>query len=174
MRTTYGRERKAYEYLKERNNTVFLPTVTIEKEVNGKKKKVEVSRIPNMLFFHGTQDQAEEYAIHTPELSYLRLGYEYEGHGINARKRPMIVPDRQLRTFQIICGASATNTIITHEKIAKFNEGQMVRVVEGEFAGAEGFVARFRGQQRVGIVINNWFTIATAYVPSAFLEIVNT
>jgi hypothetical protein len=33
-----------------------------------------------------------------------------------------------------------------------------------------GRVARYQGQQRVGIVVDGLLTMATAYVPTAFLE----
>lgn len=47
----------------------------------------------------------------------------------------------------------------------------MVRIIDGKFKGVVGRVARYQGQQRVGIVIDGLLTIATAYVPTAFLEI---
>ena len=33
-----------------------------------------------------------------------------------------------------------------------------------------GRVARWQGQQRVGVVVDDLVTVVTAYVPSAFLE----
>jgi len=33
-----------------------------------------------------------------------------------------------------------------------------------------GRVARWQGQQRVGIVVDDLITIATAYIPNAFIE----
>lgn len=35
-----------------------------------------------------------------------------------------------------------------------------------------GVVARHKGQQRVGIVVDNLLTVLTAYVPSAYCEVV--
>ena len=54
--------------------------------------------------------------------------------------------------------------------IPNFQMGQKVRVIEGEFKGIVGIVSRWRGQQRVGITLQGLCIIATAYVPSAFLE----
>lgn len=45
-----------------------------------------------------------------------------------------------------------------------------MRVTRGEFAGVIGRVTRFKGQQRVGIYIDGVATVATAYVPNAYLE----
>ena len=38
--------------------------------------------------------------------------------------------------------------------------------------GVTGIVARYQGQQRVGIVIDGLLTMATACIPNAFIEIV--
>ena len=46
----------------------------------------------------------------------------------------------------------------------------MVRVVDGAFKGVVGRVARWHGQQRVAVVVDELVTAVTAYVPSAFLD----
>lgn len=46
----------------------------------------------------------------------------------------------------------------------------MVRVVEGKFKGVVGRVVKYKAQQRVGMIIDGLLSIATAYVPNAFLE----
>ena len=38
------------------------------------------------------------------------------------------------------------------------------------FKGIIGKVARYHGQQRVAIIIEGLLTVASAYVPNAFLE----
>ena len=82
----------------------------------------------------------------------------------------MIVPDYQMDSLKIICAADADEIIISTDRIDKFQKGQVVRIIEGKFKGVTGTVARYQGQQRVGIVIDGLLTVATAYVPSVFLE----
>ena len=57
-------------------------------------------------------------------------------------------------------------------KVPKFEKGQLVKVIDGVFKGVVGRVARWQGQQRVGVCIEEIGTIATAYIPNAFIEIV--
>ncbi|MQN17676.1 hypothetical protein F7D93_17080 [Prevotella copri] len=38
-----------------------------------------------------------------------------------------------------------------------------------QFKGVIGRVARWQGQQRVGVVVDELVTVVTAYIPSAFL-----
>ena len=54
-------------------------------------------------------------------------------------------------------------------EIPKFEKGQLVKVIDGAFKGVVGRVARWQGQQRVGVVVDKLVTVCTAYIPSAFL-----
>ena len=82
----------------------------------------------------------------------------------------MIVPDYQMESLKIICAADADNTIVSLVEVPKFEKGQSVKVIDGVFKGVVGIVARWQGQQRVGVVVDDLVTMATAYIPSAFLQ----
>ncbi len=82
----------------------------------------------------------------------------------------MIIPKQQLESLRIITEVENQDTLVYDEKIHKFEKGQLVRVIEGDFKGVVGRVARFQGQLRVGILIDDLMTVATAYVPKQFLE----
>lgn len=171
LRTTYGRERKAHDYINAHAGKAFLPTIVIEKVVNGKKKLVEVSRLPNIFFAYGTEEGIKSFVYDNYNLPYLRFYYKRIHVGSRVDKIPMIVPDGQIKTLKIICEADASDDVLVlQEEVKKFKEGQRVQVTEGEFKGVEGVVARFYGQQRVGIVIDGLLTVATAYIPTAFLQ----
>ena len=47
----------------------------------------------------------------------------------------------------------------------QFKLGDNVVVIEGEFKGVHGRVARIAGQQRVVVELFDWCLVATAYVP---------
>ncbi|MGM9697764.1 MAG: UpxY family transcription antiterminator [Prevotella sp.] len=171
LRVTYGREKKAYDYLVGKHVEAYYPTIKIVKEVDGKRKTVEESRLPNIFFARGTEEVIKSYVYDNVNLPYLRFYYKHTRVGSRVEKKPMIIPDSQITTLKIICEADASdNVIVLQEEINKFKEGQRVQVVEGEFKGVEGVVARFHGQQRVGIVIDGLLTAVTAYIPRAFLK----
>ena len=75
-----------------------------------------------------------------------------------------------MESLKIICAADAENTIVSSIEVPKFEKGQLVKVVDGAFKGVMGRVARWQGQQRVGVVVDELVTVVTAYIPSAFLE----
>ena len=84
----------------------------------------------------------------------------------------MIVPNYQMESLKIICAADADNTIVSFVEVSKFEKGQLVKVTEGAFKGVIGRVARWQGQQRVGVVVDDLVTVVTAYIPSAFIELI--
>lgn len=170
LRTTYGREKKAYNYLLEQGVKAFYPTIKIVKEIKGKRKTMSVSRLPNMFFAYGTERELSTYVFDNTNLPFLRFYYRHYHEGRVVRKTPMIVPDDQMKTLRIICQAESSDTYVTPDCIHMFEHGQRVRVTGGAFAGAEGRVARFKRQQRVGVCIDGLLTMVTAYVPSSYLQ----
>ena len=84
----------------------------------------------------------------------------------------MIVPNYQMDSLKIICAADTENSIVSLVEVPKFEKGQLVKVTEGAFKGVIGRVARWQGQQRVGVVVDDLVTVVTAYIPSAFIELI--
>ena len=170
LRTTYGREKKAYDYMTARGITAFYPTTNVVKLIKGKRKVVTESRLPNIFFAYGTEEQLKEYVFDNVNLPFLRFYYRHIHEGNTIKKTPLIVPDNQMDSLKIICAADADNTFVSLVKVPKFEKGQLVRVIDGAFKGVIGRVARWQGQQRVAVVVEELVTVVTAYVPSAFLE----
>jgi transcription antitermination factor NusG len=140
------------------------------KEINGKRKKVEVSLIPNLLFAYGTEKEIQQYVYDNTHLPYLRYYYHQVLNGFKAIRQLLIIPDADMESFRLICRQEEQDIIVQAAEVTKFKTGQCVRVIFDSFAGVEGRVARFKGQQRVGIVISGLLTVTTAYVPNGFLE----
>lgn len=170
LRTTYGREKKAYDYMTAKGITVFLPTVNTIKMINGKRKSVTESRLPNIFFAYGTEEEIKAYVYDNVNLPFLRFYYRHKHEGKKIEKTPMIVPNSQIDSLKIICEAEAEDIIISHTEIPKFEKGQVVRIIDGAFKGVVGRIARYQGQQRVAVVMDELVTICTAYIPSAFIE----
>ena len=170
MRTTYGGEKKAYDYLTAKGITAFYPTTNVVKLIKGKRKVVTESCLPNIFFAYGTEEQLKSFVYDNVNLPFLRFYYRHIHVGRRIEKTPLIVPDYQMESLKIICAADADNTIVSLGEVPKFEKGQLVRITDGAFKGVIGRVARWQGQQRVGVVVDDLITFCTAYVPSAFLE----
>ena len=173
LRTTYGREKKAYDYMTAKGITAFYPTTEVVKLIKGKRKVVTESRLPNIFFAYGTEEQLKSFVYDNVNLPFLRFYYRHVHVGRRIEKIPMIVPDYQMESLKIICAADADNTIVSLAEVPKFEKGQLVRITDGAFKGVIGRVARWQGQQRVGVVVNDLVTVVTAYVPSAFIDFID-
>ena len=172
LRTTYGREKKAYDYLTAKGITAFYPTTNVVKLIKGKRKVVTESRLPNIFFAYGTEEQLKSFVYDNVNLPFLRFYYRHIHVGRRIEKTPLIVPDYQMESLKIICAADADNTIVSLGEVPKFEKGQLVKVPDGAFKGVIGRVARWQGQLRVGICIEEIGTIATAYIPHTFMKVI--
>lgn len=171
LRTTYGREKKAYDYLVSKNIEAFYPTLKSVKLINGKRTTIEESRIPNIFFAFGTEDEIKSFVYDNVNLPYLRFYYRHTFLGNKTVRVPLVVPESQMNSLKIICDADSEDIVASTEEITKFKDGQKVRIIDGKFKGVVGVVARYHSQQRVGIVIDGLLTVCTAYVPSVFIKI---
>ena len=150
--------------------TAFYPTTDTVKLIKGKRKIVTESRLPNIFFAYGTEEQLKSFVYDNVNLPFLRFYYRHVHVGRRIEKIPMIVPDYQMDSLKIICASDADNTIVSLVEVPKFEKGQLVRDTDGAFKGVIGRVARWQGQQRVGVVVDDLVTVVTAYIPSAFIE----
>ena len=172
LRTTYGRERKAYDYLVEHGVEAYLPLLKSVKMVDGRRTTIEESRIPNIFFARGTEDELKTFVYDNVNLPYLRFYYRHTHVGNKIVKVPLVVPDNQMNSLKIICASDSDDIVVLTEEVEKFKSGQKVRITDGKFAGVTGIVARYQSQLRVGIIIDGLLTVCTAYVPSSFLDVV--
>lgn len=170
LRTTYGQEKKAYDYLVARGCQAYLPTERICKMANGKRKFVEKPLISNLFFAYGTEEELQAFVYDNVNLPFLRFYYRHYKEGNEQMKTPLTVPDSQMHAFRIICESNEKNIIVSNRQIPRFQRGEMARVMEGKFKGVEGRVFRYKGQQRVGLIIAGMLSVATAYIPEAFLQ----
>lgn len=175
LRATYGREKKAYDYIIANGGTAFYPTRTTVKIIDGKRKTIEESYLPNILFAYGTEEELKRFARNKEDerISFLRFYCRHIHVGNKISTEPLIVPDDQMESLRIVCKADADDIVVSTDKVEKFQKGQVVRIIDGKFKGVIGMVARYQGQQRVGIVIDGLLMVATAYVPSAFLDVID-
>lgn len=170
LRVTYGREKKAYDYLAGKHVEAYYPTIKTVKEVDGKRKTVEESRLPNIFFARGTEEEIKSFVYDNVNLPHLRFYCRHTHEGARLTKEPLIVPNHQIESLKIICASESEDIIVSNTIIHKFEKGDLVSIEDGIFKGVVGRVARYRGQMRVAVIINGFLTVTTAYVPAGFLK----
>ena len=90
LRTTYGREKKAYDYMTAKGITAFYPTTEVVKLIKGKRKVVTESRLPNIFFAYGTEEQLKSFVYDNVNLPFLRFYYRHVHIGRRIEKIPLI------------------------------------------------------------------------------------
>ena len=170
LRATYGQTGKANDYLVSQGVETYYPTIKAFVMVKNKRKKVTKSYLLNILFAYGTEDQLKKYVYDNVNLPYLRFYYGRKTVGRDVLHTPLIVPQYQLDNLRTVLADQSGGLVIVPNDERKFDKGAKVRVIGGSFKGIEGKVARYCGQQRVAIVVDGLLTIATTFIPSAYLE----
>lgn len=174
LRASYGRENRAYNHIVEDGTFCYIAKRYTRKIVNGKQKKVLETLIPNLLFVYTTEEKAEEYVKRTPTLSFLSYYYDHfkttRGGGYNP---PLTISDKEMENFIIATCSCNEHLKFVNKEQCHFKGGETVKVIDGLFKGVEGRVARVLGQQRVVITLSQVGLVSTAYVPTAFLQVVH-
>ena len=172
FRASYGREDKASDFLVDDGTYTYIAKKYVERYIRGKRKRYLQTLIPNLLFAYTTEEKAEEYVNDTPALSYLTYYYNHFELDDKQKNPPLIVScDEMGRFIQATCNKNK-HLLFVEPSQCHYKGGESVLVTDGPFTGVEGKVARIAGQQRVVISLSNIGLISTAYIPTAFLQII--
>ncbi len=172
FRASYGREDKASDYIISDGTFVYVAKRYARKMINGKQKKVLESLIPNLLFVYTTSEKAEEYVRNTPSISYLTYYYNHFQHNENLKNPPLVISRKEMENFIMATCNNSEHLKFVDESQCHFKSGDIVRITDGAFKGVEGRVARVSGQQRVIVNITEVGLISTAYIPTAFIQVI--
>lgn len=173
LRATYNRVQQAYDFIVRAHECAYLPMRYAEKVIKGKRKRILKPLIPNILFVYTTRERIEQFVKDTPELPFLTFYYNHFEQEYEGKNAPLTIPFREMMNFIRLTRIDNAHIMLVDAKQCHYKSGDIVRVMEGDFSGVEGRVARVAGQQRVVVEIEGLCTVVTAYIPSAFLKIVN-
>ena len=172
FRASYGREDRASDFIVEDGTFVYIAKRYTYKTINGKRKKVLESLIPNLLFVYTTEEKAEEYVKDTPAISYLTYYYNHFERNEEQKNPHLVVPCKEMENFILATCNNSEHLRFIDESQCHYKGGEFVKIVDGLFKGVEGKVARVSGQQRVIVTISKVGLVSTAYIPTAFLQII--
>lgn len=170
LRATYHRETKAYHYLINKGIECYLPLHRTLKCIRGKRKFITESYLPNLLFVYETPQKVEDVIKNTPELHFLNYYYDHFCNMEDGKNPPLTVPYDAMMNFIKVASIDNPHVKLVQPNHCHYKSGDIVKVIDGEFKGVEGRVARVSGQQRVVVEIEGVCLITTAYIPSAFIE----
>lgn len=175
LRATYGRALKACASLHAMGaESVYCPSHKVMKEVveDGKtrRRRVEEAYLPSLIFVYDTPEQVAQYVKGDRRidcLSYYYNHFKEVGDGLNP---PLTVACADMDNFIRLMDTQNHHIRILPEGQCCFKGGDRVRVIAGEFKGIVGEVARIARQQRVVVKLPGVCWVATAYIPTAFMQ----
>ena len=162
IRVTYNRELKVKEDLDARQIANFVPMQYRREERNGVMVKHLVPSVHNLIFINLTPSEMKEYK----ETTTLPIRYIMRR---NPRK-PITVPNREMENFIKVAGTYEEKLIYLNPEPGDFTKGERVRIIGGQFAGAEGIFVRVKGDRRVLINVQGLVAVATTYVHPSMIE----
>lgn len=174
LRATYNRVDKDIETLKKNVVYVYIPKRYVILHKERKKKRILEPLFPNLVFVYSTQNHLEQLFRVENNLNHLRF-YRDKTKNVcqkDEKHPPVVISHYEMLNFIKLTSVENEHIKLVEPEHCHYKSGDKVRIVDGDFAGIVGRVARIAGQQRVVVEINGLCMIATAYIPSAFLNII--
>ena len=174
IRSTFGRAKTAYDLLSSEGFHAFLPVKVVEKVKNNSIVRDLKPLIPNMLFVYSDNTTIKEFIKENKGSGILSFYYNHFEKESTGTDKLLTIPTWQMDSFILTTRVRNQHTMLVDPSKLNFKSGDIVRILEGDFAGVVGKVARIKGQKRVVVVLEGVCAVATAYIPSAFIEPYNT
>lgn len=133
---------------------------------DGSLESVDKPIINSLMFFRSTACRARQLQqilcdralIYCRKEKYVRI--------------PLAISDYEMNIFMLVtsCSKGSLEYLGCDEK--KFIRGDRVKVIDGDFKGAEGYICRIRKDNRLVVSVTGVCAVATTYIPRCFLEVI--
>ena len=139
VRTFNCQELKISDFLRERGKVHFIPMTYVEKEREGKMKRMLVPVVHNLIFLQ--KDESQKAMLGMLE----ECGVPFNVLRNKETRHLCEIPDSQMTEFRVLCDPDFKDTLyITHQE-AEAKPGKNVRIIHGPFSGITGKLHRTRG-----------------------------
>lgn len=173
LRVTYNRTQKAHGIISTSDVQSYMPMHYVIKKEIGKKKRILQPLLPNLIFVYTTREAVNSIIKKKDEDTPILKYYldKTRPKETNGKHPPLTIPFDAMTNFIKATSTESDHVRIVSNEQCHYKSGDIVKVIDGEFKGVTGRVARIAGQQRVVVEIAGLCMVATAYIPSAFLEV---
>lgn len=174
LRVIYNRTEKACDIISTANVQSYMPMHYVIKKEIGKKKRMLQPLLPNLFFVYATREAVNSIIKKKGEETSVLKFYLDKTKPLedNGKHPPLTIPFTSMTNFIKATSTDSEHVRIVSAEQCHYRSGDMVKVIDGEFKGVTGRVARIAGQQRVVVEISGLCLVATAYIPTDFISIV--
>ena len=167
LRVSYNRCVKARDFLDENLIEYYLPMRAV---LTSSGKRNNEPLLPNLIFAYVCEETVKALIENNPRNTVLSYYYNHFVLNEFGKNPPLVVPEDEMLNFINVTSVDNEHIMVVEPERCHYRSGDKVRIVGGDFKGVEGKVARVSGQQRVVVEIRGLCLIATAYIPTAFIE----
>jgi transcription antitermination factor NusG len=166
MRAIFHKEMEVKKLLDKENIENFIPMRYSLATKNGRKVRVLIPAVTNLIFVHATPIALKEVKKKNGYLQYI----------VNSRnKEKIIVPDEQMKRFILVASSCSEKLIYLKPEEVNLKEGTLVRIIGGAFNGVEGLFVKIKGvrSRRVVVHIREVTAVATAEITPDLIEVIS-
>ena len=174
LRVTYNRTQKACDIISTANVQSYMPMHYVIKKEIGKKKRMLQPLLPNLFFVYATRETVNSIIKKKGEETSVLKFYLDKTKPLedNGKHPPLTIPFTSMTNFIKATSTDSEHVRIVSAEQCHYRSGDIVKVIDGEFKGVTGRVARIAGQQRVVVEISGLCLVATAYIPTDFIKFI--
>ena len=167
LKVFYNRVFEVEALLKSESVESYIPLKRVVVVHNdGRRESVDKPIINSLMFFRSTLCRAQQlqHKLCNRAFIYCRKD-EYA-------RVPLVISDNEMNIFMLVtsCGNNSLEYLGCDEK--RFMRGDRVKVIDGDFKGAEGYICRIRKDNRLVVSVTGVCAVATTYIPRCFLEVI--
>ena len=146
----------------------YIPLRSTETTVGGRTIRRREPAVSSLMFVRQAERAVLELMQRAKATSPLMVYFDRE------TKKPAVIPDPEMEAFMLVTSTDDPGLEYLPEAPAELRRGDRVRVTEGVFKGAEGYIRRVKGNRRLIVSIEGVVAVATTYIPGCFLEKITT
>ena len=140
----------------------YVPMRTVELFKDGQKIYQQKQLVTSLLFLKCDKTYLARLKDNFGDAFYVYSDVE--------TKQPRVIPDKEMDSFILVTSVRDMGLELLPKDTVECKIGDHVRVIDGVFKGAEGYVKRIQGRKRLIVSIEGIAVVATSYIPRSFLE----
>ncbi|SEA89273.1 Transcription antitermination factor NusG [Alistipes timonensis JC136] len=142
----------------------YIPLRCVETTVGGRTIRRREPAVSSLMFVRGREQYVLELSKRLKNTMPLMAYFDRD------TRKPAVISDLEMNVFMLVTSTGDPGLEYLGEEPSDLRSGDRVRVTEGPFKGAEGYIKRIKGNRRLIVSIEGVVAVATTYIPGCFLE----
>lgn len=164
LKVFYNRVFEVERLLAQDGVKTYIPQRYVDVTIGGKTVRRREPAVSSLMFVRRTQKYVLDLQQRLKSICPLMAYFDRE------TRKPAVIPDREMDLFMLVTSTDDPGLEYLNDDPGDLKSGDRVRVTEGVFKGAEGYIKRIKGDRRLIVSIEGVVAVATTYIPGCFLE----